>query len=61
VQNQRIASVPGVELFGNSLQAGSLRKGIEQSLRAMAHLVAEDEEKIRLVDLANQVRPKTLF
>jgi serine/threonine-protein kinase PknG len=37
-----------------------LRSGLEKSLRAMAHL-AVGEEKIRLVDEANRVRPKTLF
>jgi serine/threonine-protein kinase PknG len=47
-------------ILGQSLQEVSLRQGLEKVLRSMAHLSTGDE-KIRLVDAANKVRPKTLF
>jgi serine/threonine-protein kinase PknG len=49
-----------VQLLGQSLEEVKLRSGLENALRAMAHLAVGDE-KIRLVDEANRVRPKTLF
>jgi serine/threonine-protein kinase PknG len=49
-----------IQLLGQSLEEVKLRSGLENALRAMAHL-AVGEEKIRLVDEANRVRPKTLF
>ncbi len=49
-----------VQLLGQSLEEVKLRSGLENALRAMAHLAIGDE-KIRLVDEANRVRPRTLF
>lgn len=49
-----------VAILGQSLQEKHLRQGLEQALRAMAHLSTGDE-KIRLVDQANRVRPITRF
>jgi serine/threonine-protein kinase PknG len=46
--------------LGQPLEELHLRKGLEKALRDMAHL-AVGNEKIRLVDEANQVRPRTLF
>jgi serine/threonine-protein kinase PknG len=49
-----------LQLLGQSLQEVKLRSGLENSLRAMAYLAVGDE-KVRLVDEANRVRPRTLF
>jgi serine/threonine-protein kinase PknG len=49
-----------LQLLGQSLQEVKLRSGLEKSLRAMAYLAVGDE-KVRLVDEANRVRPRTLF
>ncbi|MCC3436554.1 MAG: serine/threonine protein kinase [Oscillatoriales cyanobacterium] len=47
-----------IVLLGHQLQEVELRKGLEKALRAMAHL-STGAEKIRLVDEANRVRPRT--
>jgi serine/threonine-protein kinase PknG len=58
LRNQVIQPDAGLQLMGQSLQEVKLRTGLEKALRAMAHL-AIGEEKIRLVDEANRVRPRT--
>ncbi len=60
VTSNAIQPDPAVHLLGQSLQEVKLRSGLEHSLRAIAHLAVGDE-KIRLVDEANRVRPRTLF
>jgi serine/threonine-protein kinase PknG len=54
-----VKETPTIKVLGNSLQEVRLREGLEHSLRSMAAL-ASGEERIRLVDWANQVRPRTL-
>jgi serine/threonine-protein kinase PknG len=49
-----------VSILGIPLEEEGLRRGLEESLRSMARLAA-GEERIRLVDQANEVRPRTLF
>ena len=49
-----------VRVLGYPVKEFYMRQGLEQSLRAVAHLAA-GEEKIRLIDEANRVRPRTLF
>jgi serine/threonine-protein kinase PknG len=49
-----------IQVLGSPLEEVRLRAGLEHSLRSMAHL-ATGEERIRLVDQANQVRPRTLI
>jgi serine/threonine-protein kinase PknG len=49
-----------VRVLGYPVKEFHMRQGLEQSLRAVAH-VAVGEEKIRLVEEANRVRPRTLF
>ncbi|MBD2777406.1 serine/threonine-protein kinase [Iningainema tapete] len=58
--SQVLSPTNDVSIMGQSLQEVYLRKGLEKALRDMAHLSTADE-KIRLVDEANRVRPKTLF
>ena len=51
---------PAVKILGRTLEENDIRAGMEQSYRAMARLV-EEEDRILLVDRANAVRPRTLF
>jgi serine/threonine-protein kinase PknG len=60
VTTKAIKPDASLQLLGQSLEEHKLRSGLERSLRAMAHLAIGDE-KIRLVDEANRVRPRTLF
>jgi serine/threonine-protein kinase PknG len=46
-------------LAGSDPNERALRLGLEGSYRAQARLVAEGRRRIDLVDLANQVRPRT--
>lgn len=60
IQSNSLSPVASITILGQPLEEVHLRKGLEKVLRAMAHLVT-GEEKVKLVDEANQVRPKTLF
>ena len=51
---------PAVRILGRPLRERDLRQGLEQSYRALAHLTA-GPAKIKLVDDANRVRPRTFF
>jgi serine/threonine-protein kinase PknG len=60
VTSAAVSPNSSIKILGQTLQEVNLRIGLEKSLRAMAHLSTGDE-KIRLVDEANRVRPRTLF
>lgn len=60
VTSRAVPANHDVQVLGSPLEEVRLRAGLESSLRAMARLVS-GEERIRLVDRANQVRPQTLF
>ena len=60
VGSRAVSENPSTKVLGSPLEETRLREGLEQSLRAMARFV-NGEERIRLVDQANQVRPRTLF
>lgn len=60
VTSQALSPASSIAILGQPLEELYLRKGLEKALRDMAHLVT-GEEKIRLVDEANRVRPRTLF
>lgn len=47
-----------LKILGQPLKEFNIRKGLEKAFRDMAHL-ANGDEKIRLVDEANKVRPRT--
>ncbi len=49
-----------LRIFGKSLYPGPLRKGMEEALRTIARLEENPDERINLIDLANQVRPPSL-
>jgi serine/threonine-protein kinase PknG len=51
----------GGTLLGSPLKITDLRLAAEKQYRSCAHFAADDAEKIRWVDLANRVRPVTLF
>jgi serine/threonine-protein kinase PknG len=55
-------SAPGGErLLDCDLNERALRFGLEKSYRALARLTSRDDRRIELVDLANDVRPRTRF
>jgi serine/threonine-protein kinase PknG len=58
---QVVGSWPGSDdaLLGVGLGERDLRAGIERSYRTIAHLTEDTAERIHLVDLANDIRPRT--
>ena len=60
VISKALTPANSVAILGQPLEEVPLRKGLETSLRAIAHLSTGDE-KIQLIDQANQIRPRTLF
>ena len=46
-------------LGGRALTDGDLRRGLERTYRALAAVAPTAAERIRLVDEANRVRPRT--
>ncbi len=58
--SKAIAAQDNLQILGQPLQELKLRTGLEKVLRSMAHLSTGDE-KIQLVDEANNIRPRTLF
>ncbi len=60
VKSHALSPTSSIVILGQPLDDSNLRKGLEKTLRAMAHLATGDE-KIRLVDEANRVRPRTLL
>lgn len=59
VGSQAVRSNAEFRILGQPLQEKPLRLGLESALRSMARMMTGDE-RIRLVDQANQVRPRTL-
>ncbi len=60
VTSQALSPTSSISILGQPFEELHLRKGLERSLRDMAHL-STGKEKILLVDEANRVRPRTLF
>ena len=60
ISQKKLPPSPQVQLAGRPLEERSLRFGLEKCLRELAHL-AEGEEKIQLIDMANKARPRTLI
>jgi serine/threonine-protein kinase PknG len=48
-------------LLGHPLNERSLQVGLEKTYRTQARLAGSTPERVRLVDLANAVRPRSLF
>lgn len=51
---------PDRELFGRRLVPRELRFGLEEAYRDIARLTRDRRDRIRLIDQANRVRPRTL-
>ncbi|GAA2056495.1 serine/threonine protein kinase PknG [Williamsia deligens] len=51
----------GVTLLGFPFTEHGLREGLETSLRRLARSTVDRTQRFRLVDLANVIRPRTLF
>jgi serine/threonine-protein kinase PknG len=49
----------GGQLLGCELNERSLRFGLERAYRAQARLAPDDRQRVKLVDRANDVRPRT--
>ena len=60
VEAGRIPADAGT-MLGRELSERSLREGLEQTYRTQARLATSDEDRVRLVDRANAVRPRSLF
>jgi serine/threonine-protein kinase PknG len=60
VQTGVVAPSGKIDIMGSPLDAQSLRRGLERAYRDLARLATTLDERIRLVDRANRVRPKTL-
>jgi len=59
VASRKLKADPAIYILGEPLEERQLRAGLEKSLRAMAQLASGDE-RVRLVDRANEIRPRTL-
>ena len=59
VASRRIKSNPSARILGEPLVERRLRSRLEKTYRALAQFVSGDD-RIRLVDRANEVRPRTL-
>ncbi len=57
--SQQLKASSSLKICGQSLEEVSVRQGLEKALRQLAHLSTGDE-KISLIDQANQVRSRTL-
>jgi serine/threonine-protein kinase PknG len=54
-----VKPAPTVTLLGHRLDEADVRRGLETAYRNLARLTDDRTHRIALVDLANQVRPKT--
>jgi len=59
VARDRSAEDPSVTLGGRPLVESELRVGLERTYRSLAAVAASASERVRLVDEANRVRPRT--
>jgi len=57
----RIPPDPATTLLGEPVTEVRLRLGLERAYRALARLASTPEERINLIDRANQARPRTLW
>ena len=52
-------SPPDVRVAGCALEDRALRTGLEAAYRELARHAPDEDARIRLVDFANEVRPRT--
>jgi serine/threonine-protein kinase PknG len=60
ISTGRLPPDPAVTILGEPFTERRLRLGLERAYRSLARMAPSTEERIGLVDLANQVRPRTL-
>jgi serine/threonine-protein kinase PknG len=61
LRSGRIRPDPRARLLGEPVTEVRLRLGLERAYRTLARLAPSAEERIRLIDRANQARPRTLW
>jgi serine/threonine-protein kinase PknG len=59
LENGRVAEDPDLRLAGHPLTEQDVRLGLERTYRSLARVATTASERIRLVDWANRVRPRT--
>jgi serine/threonine-protein kinase PknG len=59
LEGEAIGEAPDVQLAGHPLTERDVRLGLEGTYRSLARVAAGAGERIRLVDEANRVRPRT--
>jgi serine/threonine-protein kinase PknG len=59
LENERVAEDPELRLVGHPLTEQDVRLGLELTYRSLARVANTASERIRLVDWANRVRPRT--
>ncbi len=61
LEAKAVTANPSTSILGHALAEEPLRLGLESSFRSLAHFAPPGAERIRLVDQANAIRPRTLF
>jgi serine/threonine-protein kinase PknG len=59
LENERVAEDPELRLAGHPLTERDVRLGLEGTYRSLARITNTANQRIRLVDWANRVRPRT--
>ncbi len=59
LETARVAEDPGLRLAGHALTEQDVRLGLESTYRSLGRVATTASERIRLVDWANRVRPRT--
>jgi len=59
LESERVAENPDVRLAGCPLTEQDVRLGLESTYRSLSRVATSTGERIRLVDWANRVRPRT--
>jgi serine/threonine-protein kinase PknG len=59
LEHERVVENPDLSLAGHPLTELDLRLGLEHTYRSLARVASTASERIRLVDSANRVRPRT--
>jgi serine/threonine-protein kinase PknG len=59
LENDKVAEDHELRLAGNPLTERDVRLGLERTYRSLARLATTANQRIRLVDWANRVRPRT--
>ena len=60
LEQKAIAPDQRITILDQSLEETNIREGLEKVFREMAHL-SEGDDRTRLVDEANRIRPKSWY